>query len=306
MPPIGRRDDANSRDQIRRANPRSSGRSGRPAAASYAGYEHTTTLTQAKARPAWWSISAQMPGNIGPVWLTDLAVNRTLGAAFSAAARSSCRRRRRAGAASSRRSRSSCQGLTAAGGRDEGGARRAPNVRPWTRLTAWATRPAALMPADERENQTGRSRTRPARHRPPPARPRRPRRWIWRTRAFVPDRTVPGLRPRIIRHPVRSLFSPRRETPAHAGAAPAHRAQPSQPPGPRRRSRPRRYSPARTARGRRGGGSQLQPLSRSLGGIPGAVLAGEHDRRAGTPTKPGSCRDVEGRYPTLDPTSWPR
>ena len=31
-------------------------------------------------------------------------------------------------------------------------------------------------------------------------------------------------------------------------------------------------------------------------------LAGEHDRRVRNPTKPGSCRDVEGQYPTLDPT----
>ena len=36
------------------------------------------------------------------------------------------------------------------------------------------------------------------------------------------------------------------------------------------------------------------------------VIAGEHDRRAGTQPKPGSCRDVEGRYPTLDPTPGPR
>ena len=54
--------------------------------------------------------------------------------------------------ASSRRSRSSCQAsLPASAGMKRG--RLFPNVRFWTRLIACATRPSALMQADERENQ---------------------------------------------------------------------------------------------------------------------------------------------------------
>ena len=51
-----------------------------------------------------------------------------------------------------------------------------PNVRPWTRLTAWDTRLAALMHAVERENQLPGPLRGPLRPRLRPARPRRPRR----------------------------------------------------------------------------------------------------------------------------------
>ena len=71
-------------------------------------------------------------------------------------------------------------GLTAASAGTKPG-RLSPNVRFWTRLIAWDTRPSALMQVDERATQTagaGRAlpRLRPALPRLRPARHRRPRR----------------------------------------------------------------------------------------------------------------------------------